>query len=197
MRAAQRTGIQIVGIDVFSKVDDSCDFVRLFPSGSFVLVSATKGCCRGWEFKIMEIEVVEFSLASAVGLKGPDHIDGRVMSGVFFIEFEVLSHFLSLSQVPWLIELILVAVAVDYFESDFLLLLLRLRFFTALLGWLLHVVVNLGLADETDRSSRDFLLSSWFRRLQDRRLLRRDLCHCGSRLIWRVGGPLRLGRLVD
>lgn len=45
----------------------------------------------------MEVEIIEFSLASSVGLEGPDDIDSRMVGDVLLIKFEVLCDFFSFS----------------------------------------------------------------------------------------------------
>jgi hypothetical protein len=119
----------------------------------------------------MEVEVIEFFLSGPVDFEGPHDVDCRVKCHVFFSKFEVLSHFLALSEEARLVKFIFVSKTMYRLNNYFLLLLLGLRIHCRLFGFLVDVVIDLGLTDNRDSPP---CLSAITRRLRlkDRGILR-------------------------
>lgn len=98
VRAAVSSRLKIVGIDVLTKVHCFGNFIRFFPDWRCIFVSCSKWKRWGRELKIMEVEIVKFSLTCSISLKRSHNINSRVQCNIIFWEFEVLSYFLAFSE---------------------------------------------------------------------------------------------------
>lgn len=75
MRPAERSAIEVVGVDIFPEVNNTGEFVRLFPSDGLALLISSQDNGCGRELEVMEVEVIEFFLSSSVYFERPHDVD--------------------------------------------------------------------------------------------------------------------------
>ena len=107
MRVAHDSWVDIVGVDVLAEGNSLCQLVLLLPNRGFGLVLASEGNGAAGEFEVLEVEIIELSLPSSIGLIRPDDVDRAVESDILLCEFEVLCHLFEFPQISRLIELVL------------------------------------------------------------------------------------------
>lgn len=58
MRSAEGAGVEVVGVNVFAKVDHTRNLIRLLPSDVLIFLISSKDDRSSGELEIMEIEVI-------------------------------------------------------------------------------------------------------------------------------------------
>ena len=127
MGTAKSSGLEIVGIDVFSEVDCFCNVIGFFPCWSCFSLCYSKGWWGCWEFEVMEIKIISFFLLSSISLCRSNNIYCWVTVSIFLSKVEILSNFLLFSEISWFVELVFVSKGVNGLNWDDLGLLSRLR----------------------------------------------------------------------
>lgn len=74
MRSAEGAGVEVVGVNVFAKVDHTRNLIRLLPSDVLIFLISSKDDRSSGELEIMEIEVVKLFLPCSINFERSDYI---------------------------------------------------------------------------------------------------------------------------
>lgn len=135
MWATQTTSLEIVRINVFTKVNGFSDFLRFSPYRRCVFLGKSKWDRWSRELEIIEIESIKFTLSCSISLERFHDINCSVLDDVFFSKSEVLGYFLSFSEESWFIILVSVRKRMKDFNRYFFNLCSRLSNFNWLHHW--------------------------------------------------------------